>query len=282
MQAIIVFCELIKHNYGMSSRWLLANWGTDGMLYRGDDSSIPDWCPRPDFYYVYFLPQFLGDHALGTTSGNSNIVAYSSTFNSGELGALVVNKGTEDQVVKINIRNKTVGDKYYVYTLTGGEDNGQFSQYVYVNDEEPSENHFGPIEELENIPAWAYPIGDEIKIESPGRSVVMVMIESGENVLSIKKNDNSSSVISYKLHQNYPNPFNPESVITYSLTNQSNVTLKVFDVTGREIAVLIDNEKKEEGTHTIVFEASGLSSGTYFCKLEADDYSDTKKMLLIK
>jgi hypothetical protein len=177
MQAVILFCELIKHNYGMSSRWLLANWNADGMLYRGDDPDIPEWCPRPTYYYVYFLPKFLGDHALGTTSDNNDIVAYASAFNSGELGVIIINKGTADQIVKINIRNKTIGAKYYVYTLTGGDDNGDFSQYVYINNEKPSENHFGPIEKLENIPSWAYSIENDIIISTPGRSVSMVMIE---------------------------------------------------------------------------------------------------------
>ena len=177
MQAVILFCELMKHNYGMSSRWLLANWNADGMLYRGDDPDIREWCPRSTYYYVYFLHKFLGDHALGTTSDNNDIVAYASAFNSGELGVIIINKGTADQIVKINIRNKTIGEKYYVYTLTGGDDNGDFSKYVYINNEKPSENHFGPIEKLENIPSWAYSIENDIKISSPGRSVSMVMIE---------------------------------------------------------------------------------------------------------
>ena len=282
MQAVILFNELIKLNYGMSSRWLLANWESDGMLYKGNDSSIPAWSPRPDFFYVYYLPQFTGDHVLSITSGHNNIVAYASTFNSGELGAVIVNKGVADQVVKINVRNKTVGDKFYVYSLTGGDDNSPFSQYVYVNEDEPTENYFGPIEDLEDIPAWAYPIGEEIKINSPGRSVQFVMIEPGENVLSIKKGDHSSIIKDYELHQNYPNPFNPESTITFSLPHPNEVTLKVFDITGREISVLVNGEKIETGTHSLIFNGSNLPSGTYFCRFETNDYVETKKMLLIK
>jgi hypothetical protein len=282
MQAVILFNELIKYNYGMSSRWLLANWESDGMFYKGQNSNIPIWCPRPEFYYLYYLPQFTGDHALNSTSGNNNIVAYSSAFNSGELGAIIVNKGTSDQIVKINIRNKTVGDKFYVYSFTGGDDNSPFSQYVFVNDEEPSENHFGPIEELENIPARAYPIGDEIKIQSPGRSVQFVMIEPGENVLSMKKNGHSSIIKSYKLYQNYPNPFNPESTITFSLPHPNEVRLRIYDLSGREITVLVDNEKMETGTHSLVFDGSNLPSGTYFYRFESDDYIKTNKMILIK
>lgn len=85
----------------------------------------------------------------------------------------------------------------------------------------------------------------------------------------------------FKLHQNYPNPFNPNTVISYHLPVNSTVTLKVFDMLGREIAVLEDG-LKIAGSHTVSFDASALSSGMYFYRIEAGSFVETRKMMLIK
>jgi len=85
----------------------------------------------------------------------------------------------------------------------------------------------------------------------------------------------------YELSQNYPNPFNPSTSIRYSIPKQSNVSLKVYDILGNEVANLV-NEEKDQGVYTVNFNAIGLSSGIYFYTLRADGFVQTKKMLLIK
>ncbi len=85
----------------------------------------------------------------------------------------------------------------------------------------------------------------------------------------------------YELGQNYPNPFNPSTSITYSLKNPEFVTLKIFDMLGREVAELV-NENKPEGRYTVAFNSGDLPSGIYIYKLDAGKFSDMKKMLLIK
>jgi len=86
---------------------------------------------------------------------------------------------------------------------------------------------------------------------------------------------------SYKLFQNYPNPFNPSTIIKYDIPDESNVTLKVFDVLGREIATLVNKEQKA-GYYEVEFEASNLSSGIYFYRIHVGGFVDTKKMLLLR
>ena len=88
-------------------------------------------------------------------------------------------------------------------------------------------------------------------------------------------------VEAYSLSNNYPNPFNPATTIRYSIPNQSNVTLKVFDGLGKEVKTLV-NEEKPVGNYEIVFDASGLSSGVYFYTLRAGNYFSTKKMLMLR
>jgi hypothetical protein len=84
------------------------------------------------------------------------------------------------------------------------------------------------------------------------------------------------------LRQNFPNPFNPTTSIDYSVAKQSVVSLKIFDVLGREVAVLINNEVKQAGSYNAEFNASNLPSGVYYYQIKAGDFTDTKKMILTK
>lgn len=91
----------------------------------------------------------------------------------------------------------------------------------------------------------------------------------------------TEQVRSFELHQNYPNPFNPSTNINFSLPESQQVSLKIYDISGREIATLIDGFKSI-GEHSVSFDASNLSSGVYIYQLKAGNRVDTKRMLLIK
>lgn len=88
--------------------------------------------------------------------------------------------------------------------------------------------------------------------------------------------ENLSKIETFILHQNYPNPFNPATVISYQLAVNSIISLKIFDALGREVAVLEDG-LRNAGSHTVNFDASTLSSGVYFYRLEAGDFVETRK-----
>jgi hypothetical protein len=85
----------------------------------------------------------------------------------------------------------------------------------------------------------------------------------------------------FTLDQNYPNPFNPSTVVRYSIPNDAVVTLKVFNIIGQQVATLVD-QKQAAGNYSVTFDASKLSSGVYFYKINAGQYVSTKKMLLMK
>ena len=87
--------------------------------------------------------------------------------------------------------------------------------------------------------------------------------------------------IEYILSPNYPNPFNSSTKIKYSIPNTSLVTLKVYDILGKEIATLV-NEEKPAGNYEVNFNGNRLSSGIYFYKIQAGGYSSMKKMVLLK
>jgi photosystem II stability/assembly factor-like uncharacterized protein len=85
----------------------------------------------------------------------------------------------------------------------------------------------------------------------------------------------------YKLYQNYPNPFNPSTIINYQLAMSSEVKLVIYDVTGREVVQLV-NQKQNAGSYQIEWDGSNYPSGVYFYQLKVNEYSDTKKMVLLK
>lgn len=94
-------------------------------------------------------------------------------------------------------------------------------------------------------------------------------------------NNNTVTANDFLLKQNYPNPFNPETNISYELKQKAFVTLKVFDLSGKEVAVLV-NGIKSSGSYNVKFSGADLSSGLYFYKLESGEFSEVKKMMLIK
>jgi hypothetical protein len=98
---------------------------------------------------------------------------------------------------------------------------------------------------------------------------------------SIEDEGSLLSPNSYNLAQNYPNPFNPVTTIKYSIPESGNVSLKVYDILGNEVASLV-NEEKTRGVHSVTFDASDLSSGVYFYKIHSGSLTSTKKMLLLK
>lgn len=85
----------------------------------------------------------------------------------------------------------------------------------------------------------------------------------------------------FQLHQNYPNPFNPSTVIRYELASSSEIKIEIFNSQGKEVSTLV-SEKKPAGSYEVTFDAEGLSSGIYFYKLSAGNFSETKKMILVR
>ena len=289
VEAVVAYCEMMKNNYGMSCRWLLASQAEDGMFYYQLPTApgVPLWNPRPDFYYISYLQRFTGDHTVSTTVTTSptygDMLAYATRFASGEMGVVIVNKNKTDKVVKLELGNIGVGDQYYVYSLTGANnDKYGKSQTVVVNGVGSTSVPWGPgPQNLDSTKAWAYPIGSEIIVASPAYSVQYVMIESGSNVVSVGNEKHPVIVDQFALHQNYPNPFNPSTTFSFSLPSKSFTTLKVFDLIGREVATIV-NEDLQTGNYSRQWVAQGLSSGVYFYRLQAGKYIETRKLILLK
>jgi hypothetical protein len=102
---------------------------------------------------------------------------------------------------------------------------------------------------------------------------------SGTNAVRLERDEKLP--VQVLLQQNYPNPFNPSTTIKYELPRASIVSLRVFDMLGREVSVLL-NERKDAGVHEVKFDAVGLASGVYFYRMQAGDFVQTSKLLLVR
>jgi hypothetical protein len=175
----ILLGEALKNHYGETSRWDLANaWqnGNDhGMFNIGDEPGVTKWNPRPSFYYLYYFQRMIGDRLLSTNI-TGGIMAYASSFTSGQKAVILVNKSTIDQTVNVSLNNATPGARFYWYTLTGGTDNGEFSQKVFINGTGPTEVTGGP-SNYADIKANSAVTSNGILVSVPSRGVVYLVID---------------------------------------------------------------------------------------------------------
>ena len=156
---------------------------------------------------------------------------------------------------------------YIINNISNGTD--QFYVQMVVDSVDAEDGDYGMTGEYaDDTP----PEGD-----APMNYKTKIFFENSSNSLSsgnqIPKN--------YELAQNYPNPFNPVTKISFALPTQGFVSLKIYDITGREIKTLV-NEIKQAGYYTVNFNSSNLSSGVYFYRIQSGDFVQTKRMVLLK
>lgn len=121
---------------------------------------------------------------------------------------------------------------------------------------------------------------DKLNLIGSRETLPILLDRMGDDITDVVENEYTLPN-SFKLFQNYPNPFNPETKIRFELSSTKFVRLQVFDALGREIAVLV-NEEKFPGSYEVKFNASHLSSGIYYYVLRAGSFTESKKMTLIK
>ncbi len=182
MHAALTLGTFIQNGFGEASRWDLANGyagGDDmGMFNVGDEPNAPLWNPRPAFYYMYYFQRFFGDRMVYDTveRSNADLVAYASTFSSGQAGAVIINTGSLNHVLSIDFQHFPAGAKYHYMVLTGGTDNSPFSSQVYVNGTGPASPTGGPLI-YSGIKAYSSPLNGTIKISVPAMSVIYLLAD---------------------------------------------------------------------------------------------------------
>ncbi|MDI6401600.1 endo-1,4-beta-xylanase [Balneolaceae bacterium ANBcel3] len=118
--------------------------------------------------------------------------------------------------------------------------------------------------------------------ERPALKWLMEYLELYRNMPTDAENIASDLPEQFRLDSNYPNPFNPTTQIRYELSDQVDVTLRVYDITGRHVQTLVNNASQTPGHYTVTFDGSNLASGVYLYRLQAGSFVQTNKMMLVK
>ena len=162
--------------------------------------------------------------------------------------------------------------KGFLYRTTNGGNNW----YYQVPDTSYGMRYYEFINFINSNNGWSY-----TQIINRGIHTV----SGGDSLFYTKINQEMSQILKYFiLYQNFPNPFNPKTIISFELNKTGNVKLSVFDIQGKNIAILV-NVKKQSGKYEVEFDGHNYSSGIYLYKLEISGkeiYSDTKRMILLK
>lgn len=141
-------------------------------------------------------------------------------------------------------------------------------------------NQTAQMSTIDNLPIGAL-MWDDAQMAAFNSAADMQKVLDAFNAAVDVEETGSGLPLTYKLSQNYPNPFNPTTTIEFSLPKTQNVTLKVYNVLGQQVATLI-NGNMAAGNHSIRFNASNLSSGLYIYKISAGSFTSAKKMMLLK
>lgn len=273
MHATIVLGELIKNQYGEATRWDLMNgWsnGDDhGLFASSDEPGVRLRTPHAPFFYMYYFQKYFGDQMVSSTiSGGSNIVAYASSFSSGQCGVVVVNKASYKQVVKLQTENFSGAKRYYRYVLTGGTDNGNFSRKVYVNGNGPSGDGGGP-DNYTSVKALATAITGDLKFEMPPLSVTYLLL-TGDSIPDITGNETLNED-SFNI---YPNPAKGNLTIQNAQSGINSV--EIFDLNGEKVF----SRKVQTSEAQLLHLKFRLPQGIYMVRLSSARQQVSKKLVV--
>jgi hypothetical protein len=168
----------------------------------------------------------------------------------------------------------------HAVVLTGVYETASGKRYIGVKHDVKQADTGGTVQEFPEITTDA---AGRMIVHRSGipRYISHVISESPGTPFVTDVREEGSVPYKFRLEQNYPNPFNPSTAINFQLSATSHVTLKVFDVLGREVTTLVD-ETRHAGKHSVSFDARELPSGVYFYRLTAGGAVETKRMMLLK
>jgi hypothetical protein len=185
LQAVSNICSMQELGFGAATYFSIKDhWRTDNGdfgMFANHDPLIKNSEPYPAFYHFYFLSQVLGDQMIEAKLNpekNANVMCFASSFSSGGLGVIIVNKSNKTEAVKLNLSNFKMGKKIYWYELSKPEGSDDWSEKVEVNGQSNIQNaKGGPSANFDKIPAWSKPIKGGLSLEIKGLSVMYILVE---------------------------------------------------------------------------------------------------------
>lgn len=275
----------------------------DGSLVWNYDTESNEWSPKgevqssasiTDQYvifatrgeYLYVMNKFTGELLWKYRETNSWFVGSPSVRND-----------------KIYIGDSD-GHKFHVFELETGEKLWEIntnhnifsspaitdSTVYFGTGDSYNESYKGSLYSVNRISGkinWIYNAGSHIW-SSPVLAENIIIFGCDDGFVYALENDETTGIkndkikSSFRLYQNYPNPFNPATTISYGVPFTSKITIVIYDVLGRQIKRLVDNETKGMGKYSVRFNAESLPSGIYFYRLTSNSYHESRKMILLK
>jgi hypothetical protein len=252
------------------------------------DGTYKVYTQSPDYYYLQafsnnFLPGYYNDEGNSSVFWqnadsvliNNNIIDKNislirdSSFGNGSIGGAILFSGASDQ------------QDYEGITLLARDIN---NNALYSYNFGKSEGDF----RVTNIPYGTYElVAQKVGLDNAVSQIVTIdpfnNQITGINLNFIFSDVQSETKIpdGYVLYQNYPNPFNPITNINFSIASESFVLLKVYDILGKELATLVSDNLKV-GNYKVTFDGAKFTSGVYFYRLQAGEFSNVRKMIFIK
>jgi hypothetical protein len=239
----------------------------------GADDNGPGWpeainlMNMPDGTYYVVVSGFMAN------CGNYAICISSNYPLPVELVSFTGTAGDERATLKWTTGSETDNDHFYLVRSTDGRNYSRISGDIAASNSPTGSSYTYVDRNLVNGTEYSYKLID-------------VDINGTENMnnIVVSVTPNASEPVTpddYALHQNYPNPFNPNTTISYDVKETGLVTLTVFDILGREVMTLV-NDNQEAGRYSVEFDATDLATGIYFYQMKVNDFSDLKKMVVLK
>ncbi len=250
----------------MIGNTLLANAGGNGYMFRYTDAQ-PWWNPIP----INSPHRLVGQVVTGMASDATDVFAGTNAgmYQSTDEGLSWTRVNFTDP--PSTVRELLLFHGSTLYALTSTPDS---SSLFSSSDEGENWKSLG-VFPLPNVFDIAM-VGDTFYMGRAGGVWKASLSQLTTTVL-----DKAALPHAFKLHQNYPNPFNPTTKIGFEIGNFGFVSLKIYDVLGREVTALV-NEVKRPGIYEILFDANGLASGTYFYRLKIGEFTETKRLTLVR
>ncbi|MBI9070264.1 MAG: T9SS type A sorting domain-containing protein [Melioribacteraceae bacterium] len=231
--------------FGNISFWTL--WDIEGTLMKTSKKLESFYTSQN--YYKFIRP---GARRIKAESLHEDIMVTSfNDYKNNMLTTVVINKNSDPLTIRLLSKIDSIPSEFDVYTTARN------MNFVHRGSIEPNST-----------------------LSLPAKSITtLVGYTDGEMVVETEQEDLLPD--NYKLYQNYPNPFNPTTTIKYSLSKSTKVKLAVFDILGRRVEMLVD-QNQSAGNYNLQFNASRLSSGVYFYRIITNEFVEVKKMILIK
>ena len=273
-------------NYVQDTSYVIVH---DNWANTPQNIAVPWLSSKITAWFFYHLPEPPDLAVTNIQVANDTSVGFidSLKINEPVIGAVTIhNLGSGPAVYYMNtiaiedsLGNPVVIQSKHLNVILDPQGTGQDSLAVYFD------NLFTPtIKGTYNIKSWVYwdMNGDSLENDSGDMDTSNDTLTTTVQVYILSSAEANNIVIQdFRLLQNYPNPFNPLTKIKYQIPQLSFVTLKVYDVLGREIGTLV-NEEIPAGIYEVEFDATNLPSGIYFYQLKAGPFFETKKMILLK